>query len=216
VFVDQFNFVDTTPAFRHNSRLHGEPEIARFMGLGLDWLLRKTLGYAIWSLDAYEANLLINSRFREGLRGWRAAGQVGAREEPGIGLQDGASLAQAVFSPWNPGGASPEVPFTVRLRASQAASGGARLRVRLLADGAAPVEQTVELGAEPAVREWQWPMRLRFDLELRAEGGPVRLEEVSVFNHVQEAALHDPRGAPLGRRAEVVAAVNQRWIGPGG
>jgi hypothetical protein len=77
-----------------------------------------------------------------------------------------------------------------------------------------PAEQTLELGAHPVLREWQWPMRLHFHLELRADGGPVRIQDISVFNHVQEAALFDPRGVPLGRRAEVVAAVNRRWIRP--
>lgn len=211
LFVDQFNFVDTTPAFRRNTRLADEDAIAQFVHDGLDLLLRRTLGYAIWSLDAYEANLLVNSRFRDGLRGFCAIGLVEVRAG-GVVLHAGSSIEQAVHAEWNPGNASPEVPFTVRLHCRQ---GAVRVRFEPLAGEDPPHERIVHAAAG-GPEEWRWPWCVAFRLSIAAVGGPAQVAAVAIFNHVQEAALFDPRGRPLGRRAEVVAACNRRFVLPPG
>lgn len=248
IFFDQFNFVDSTPAFRHNSRLAGEPEIATFLTRALGLLREQSLGYALWSLDAYEANVLRNARFERGLAGWqRGEGAEGSEAAPGTGaggdtasgasaradaasgarvqldpatrdhfatLAPGASLAQAVRAGWNPGVATPDVPYTVRLRARSA--GGGTLEVRYRADGAddaSTVAQPVVPGPAWQTFAWQVPFAPAFRITLAARGdGAVDVDDVTVFNHVQEAALFDPLGRALGRRPDVVAAANREWL----
>lgn len=235
VFFDQFNFVDSTPAFRHNSRLAGEPEIATFLTRALILLREQSLGYALWSLDAYEANVLRNSRFERGLADWQEGGDVAvagastpsatiagvsvqldpATQDHFATLPPGASLQQAVRAGWNPGVATPEVPYTLRVRARGA--GGGTLEVRYQREDGAADAPVVSHAVVPEdawrTYEWQVPLAPACRIVLAARGdGAIDVDDVTLFNHVQEAALFDPLGRPLGRRDAVVAAANREWL----
>jgi hypothetical protein len=225
VFFDQFNFVDSTPAFRHNSRLAGEPQIATFLAQALNLLGEQTLGYALWSLDAYEANVLRSSRFEHGLDDWHVVGASGgaagvevrvdaATNDHFATIAPGGTLAQDVRASWNPGGATPDVPYTLRLRARAA---GGTLDVRWEgAGGQVPAAaHVVTPGAAWQLFEWQVPFAPAGRLTLAARDGVVDVDDVTLFNHVQEAALFDPRERPLGTRPEVVAAANRARFGGG-
>jgi hypothetical protein len=229
IFFDQLNFVDSTPAFRHNSRLAGEPEIADFLRRALPLIQQQSLGYALWSLDAYEGNVLENSRFERGTASWQSSASaeptdgVAIRTDPltrdhYVSLAPGASIAQSVRAGWNPGTATPDVPYTLRVRARSAAGGA--LEIRYQRPGALGAEPTTPTTIAPHAEWGAFQVQVPFSPECRVVfastgSAPVDLDDVSLFNHVQESALFDPEGRPLGRRAEVVASANRRWSGAG-
>lgn len=225
IFFDQFNFTDATPAFARNSRLNGEDEIARFIQSGLRELHEHSVGYAIWTFDAYEANVLFNSSFELGLEGWTSeTGERGpepgstfdeTRQEQIASLQPGASLRQTVHAPWNPGVADPRRPLTLRLATRSTPGGRLMATVEVPRGSGWSVAQKKRI--EPSGDGWtefetELDYRTTLRLTLRSTGSvPVSVDEVTLFNHVQDAAVYGPRGERLGRRADVLGRINAAW-----
>jgi hypothetical protein len=218
IFLDQFNFVDSTPAFRNNSRLGSERAIAQFLQPALAELYRRALGYALWSLDRYEANVVYNSSFESGLDEWElldgACGDVrddAQRGERHLHLRPGCTVRQLVSAPWNPGAASPEVPYTVRLRV-RGSGGTMHFETE---DG--PSWKETAIRSFTASTEWTeveltLPFAPRFRVGIVAtSAGDLDVDDVTVFNHTQDAALCDTRGRPLGRRVQTVTGEVARW-----
>ena len=226
IFFDQFNFVDSTPAFRHNSRLAGEPEVATFLAGAMRLLREQSLGYALWSLDAYEANLLRNARFEGGLVDWQSGATDAVADQVVVHLDEATrdhyaslaprtSLLQVVRAGWNPGVATPDVSYTLRVRARSAAGGTLEVRYNPEAGGSTNslLSYTVAPGEAWQTFSWQVPFAPACRVTLAATGDAVvDVDDVTLFNHVQEAALFDPLGRDLGRRADVVRAANDEWL----
>jgi hypothetical protein len=225
IFFDQFNFTDATPAYKMNSRLKGEDEIARFLEAGLRRLHEHSVGYAIWAFDAYEGNVLFNSSFEVGLASWTSElGEGGEevrssfdeqRQEQFVTLPPGASLRQTVHAPWNPGVADPRQPLTLRL-ATRSNRGG-RLTATVEVPRGTGWRTVHEKRIEPSGNAWteletELDHTVALRLTLRSTGSvPVAVDEVTLFNHVQDAAVYGPRGETLGRRAEVMGRINAAW-----
>ena len=219
LFFDQFNFVDSTPAYRHNSRLENETEVATFLSRALPLLREQSLGYALWSLDAYEGNVLYNSRFEQGLERWQPMDGVDVGvgpdgEEHYAALPPHTSITQDVRAGWNPGVASPEVPYTLRLRARGAA--GSALTVSFDpygGSGGGATSRTIHPSEEWSVFTWEIPFAPGGRLTVSSTGdAKVEADDFSLFNHVQELALFDAEGQPVGQRDRVVARENARWL----
>jgi hypothetical protein len=132
-----------------------------------------------------------------------------------VSLASGASIAQSVHAGWNPGTATPDVPYTLRVRARSAAGGALQIRYeRGNAEGADPKPTEIAPRSEWSTFQIQVPFSADCRVVFASTGSaPVDLDDVSLFNHVQESALFDPNGRPLGRRAEVVASANRQWSG---
>jgi len=137
VFFDQFNFIDSTPAFSRNTQLRDEEAIAQFLEMAHPMLHRRSLGYAVWSLRAYETNMIYNAAFEDELREWAVLGgdpqQAVVFEDPdrlenAVRLEPGAAIRQRVDWGFAPGHRTSEVPFT--LRVFSRGGEGSRLKVR--------------------------------------------------------------------------------------
>jgi len=225
IFFDQLNFTDSTPYFSYNSRLRDEEAIADFLELALTELHQRSIGYAVWSFRAYEAGVLYNPTFEDGLHGWqstqgsttkaRVVMDVVRREHCAL-LDPGAALQRTERAVWNPGCHSPEVPYTLRIDAR--GNPGSRLEVHL--EGLNPEDRgrvsRTSLEIEPT-EDWheyvrEVPFSAVFRLTLESVGdSTVAVDEVTLFNHVQTAAVLGPQGEEIGRRAEVLGRINRSW-----
>lgn len=229
VFFDQYNFIDSTPYFKRNSRLRDEEAVARFLELSLPDIYRRSLGYAVWSFQAYEADILYNSTFEDGLDGWVALEQVPGtvhlvedreRQERCVRIEPGGAIRQAVRAGWNPGVHSPDVPYT--LRAMVRGEEGSRLEVRYEVPAAGAggatawtnvMVKTIDPPAGWQQIETELPFSPNIRLTLASTGGAaLEIDELALFNHVQTAAVYGPRGEALGRRAEVLGRINREWL----
>ncbi len=223
VFFDQFNFVDSTPAFQRNSRLDGEEEIADFLRLGLDQVLKRSKGYALWALREYEGNILYNSSFEDALDSWVGLTRDGdgpeiawdpERREYYVSLPSGVGLVQKVDGTFNPGVHSPEVDFTFRISARTLVNGQMVLRLeKPTSSGQRTVlEERVNLSATWTKYSFAVPFSSpHLRLTIRSEKGKIEIDDLSLFNHVQRAALYDIAGGQIGHRADVVKEMNELW-----
>jgi hypothetical protein len=220
LFFDQFNFVDSTPAFRNNSRLGGERAIASFLQPAIAEIYRRALGYALWSLDRYEANVVYNSSFESDLQAWDLTGNAGcgavrddaARHERYLRLEPGCSARQLVSAPWNPGAATPDVPYSVRLLVRGPDGGRVHFEVEEGTTWKETASRSFAASDGWSTVELEVPFATRFRLAIAASGTDVLdVDDLTVFNHVQDAALFDTRGTPLGRRAQTVTGEASRW-----
>jgi len=221
VFFNQFNFVDTTPAFAHNSRLADEQAVGEFLEQALRTILDKEKGYAFWSLDAYEGNVVDNCTFQRGLEGWEVSGTVevlrgGGGEGNAVRIADGGSIAVTVHAPWNPGLADRETPFTVRAHLRTPDEGRVEFGLETSPNGRDWTEHQAEtdgrLRSTWSTRQAQFPVGRWVRIRIRAHEGTVDLADVSCSNHVQEAALYRTDGSPIGRRPRIVAHANRRLL----
>lgn len=74
LFVEQFLFYDNTPGYSNNAKLI-ENEIGKYLE-NVDSVLEKyTCGYGIWTYHDYKSNMIYNSQFALGLKGWDVIGE---------------------------------------------------------------------------------------------------------------------------------------------
>lgn len=187
IFIDQLLYMDETPGFEHNARLAADQRNDYLVGIG-GILNTYTNGYAVWSYRNYANNAVFNGQFALGAQGWETRGvsivQRGGSSQ--AWLRDGGSIAQDVGH---------------RLSAKQKFEN----HVRFTADSDRPVKLSVTLGGE--TQEVTVDGKGQYDLNYGATeylqvrfraNGDVYLDNVSVYNFVQDGQLYDMDGAELG------------------
>lgn len=186
IFIDQLLYMDGTEAFAHNAQLY-EEERNPFL-TSLPPILRKyTNGYAVWSYRNYGDNAVYNSQFALGNEGWNVHfGQV--EEHNGssqMRLQAKGSIEQTIGS--HVSGAYNHDNI-----------------VRFTADSTRPVTVSVTLGN--ITKEVQVMGSGRYELNFGALGyetvrirsdGEVWLDNIEVYNFVQDGQLYDIDGNEL-------------------
>ncbi|MDD3253847.1 MAG: hypothetical protein PHV18_14965 [Lachnospiraceae bacterium] len=187
IFIDQLLYTDATEGFEHNARLHASHMGAYLTGIP-DTLRRYTNGYAIWTYRNYANNPVYNSQFALGSKGWTVSGGKAAERNDSsqMLLSAGGSLSQKVGH-----------------RISGRNTHENHVRFTADCDGTALI--TVSLGRNSRQIEVQG--KQEYDLNF----GPVSYYEVSfstdadvyldnieVYNFVQDGQLYDMDGNELG------------------
>jgi len=99
IFIDQFNFIDNTPGFSHNTQLL-EKEIPEFINQAKLVLSKNTIGYALWTMTDVKANFIKNGSFERGFSGWQLKKakliQNQDKSEKEIILQNNGQIKQMV------------------------------------------------------------------------------------------------------------------------
>lgn len=200
VFIDQLLYMDETPGFEHNARLYPEERNAYLVGLP-DILKQYTNGYAVWTYRNYANNLLYNSQFALGDRGWRVVnGRVEEREgSRQMKLYSHGSLEQS-FAYRNIG----------RI--------GDDTHVRFIAESQRPVTISVSVGEKKMNVQVQG--RQQFDLDFGKQeytqvvfstDGEVYLDNLYVYDFVQDGQLYSMDNDELGCLAGV-QTLNQELL----
>ena len=186
IYIDQLLYMDMTPGFEHNARLLEDERNAFLTGIP-DILEKYTNGYAVWTYRNYANNGLFNSQFALGSTGWNTRGativQRGGSSQ--ARLQKGGSISQDAGS---------------QISRKQEFEN----HVRFTADSDKPVGISVILGGvtKQLTINGKEQIDLNFgyleydQVEFRADGD-VYLDNICVYNFVQEGELYDLDGNEL-------------------
>lgn len=186
IYIDQLLYVDSTEEFSHNAQLI-ESERNLFI-TSLPNILRKyTNGYGVWSYWNYTNNPLYNSQFALDSWGWETS-------RASVVDRDGSRQMRIEGS----GRISQEVGSRISGKATHSN------HVRFTADSDAPVTLYVKLGN--VTKEVQINGTGQYDLdfgrlgyeavEFRG-GGEVYVDNIHVYNFIQDGMLHDLDNNPL-------------------
>lgn len=186
IFIDQLLYMDATEGFSHNARLHDSHRGAFLTGLPAT-LRSYTNGYAIWTYQNYTNNPVFNSQFALGLRGWEVRG--------GTTVQRNGSSQIKLLSD---GEISQKVGHRIAGRNTH------ENHVRFTADSDGPATVTVSLGRNTRQVEVEGPQQ--FDLNFGEVSyyevgfktdGDVYLDNIEVYNFIQDGQLYDIDGNEL-------------------
>src|SRR5207253_765843 len=145
-----------------------------------------------------------------GLQAWELSGETpigecgevrddAQRHEHYLRLQSGCAARQLVYAPWNPGAATPDVPYSVRMSVRGSEGGIVRFEIDDGRSWKEAVSRSFAAGQGWTEVELAVPFAARFRVGIAPAGtGWLDVDDVAVFNHVQDAALFDGRGRPLG------------------
>ena len=205
--VDQFNFIDETPAYKGVHAEIEDVEISDFLQLAVPMLRQKSRGYGVWAHRDYRQNVLFNARFLMGLTGWEIpAGRVRARGGVGARMAGGAVLRQFLPSPVS--GLQRSVGFS-SLRLVLAVRGAvhrARLQVRINAGywqvvqfGDTHGEGLADIGVD-----FGSVMADGLILEIRNTGSSVDVESLALFHWVYRGGIRREDGTPARHHQAVV------------
>lgn len=188
IFIDQLLYMDGTEAFADNAQIVDE-ERNDFI-TSLPAILNKyTNGYAVWSYWNYTNNAVYNSQFALGLRGWDTsrAAAVTRTDSSQIMLENSGRISQKISH---------------RINGKKTHDN----HVRFTADSDSPVNLSIQLGnvtKEITVNgKQQYDLnfgKLDYDnITFRSGDGIVYVDNIDVYNFIQDGQLHDIDGAELG------------------
>lgn len=97
--INQFNFIDETPAFKGVHAEIAEEELPQFMQGAAQLLQSRSIGYGLWAYRDYYQNLLYNPAMARGIMGWNALSKgvkfpSSAKKGRFLLLKKGAALEQ--------------------------------------------------------------------------------------------------------------------------
>jgi len=196
IFIDQFNFIDNTPGFEHNTGITAE-EMPNFLTGVADILRHNTVGYGMWTLRDVRANALKNGIFARDYPCWKLENSeiVSDSNSQAVLLSSGGKLSQLLA--WCVG--VPYVkdkPFQLDFRL-KTADGTGKLKLAVLHKNA--VIHTITIIPEPNA-EWQAihleniPFYLDHELQLENLGSPILVADFYLYQIWQENGIIDAQG----------------------
>jgi len=187
IFIDQLLYMDGTEAFAANAQIE-EEERNDFI-IALQAILNKyTNGYAVWSYWNYTNNPVYNCQFALGLRGWDTSRATAVTRDNSsqLMLESSGRISQKISH---------------RINGKKTHDN----HVRFTADSDSPVTLSVQLGnvtKEITVNgKQQYDLnfgRLDYDkITFRSDNGIVYVDNIDVYNFIQDGQLHDIDGTEL-------------------
>ncbi len=186
IFIDQLLYMDATEEFSHNAQLYDSERVPYLTALP-PVLRRFTNGYAVWSYRNYTNNPVYNCQFALGTRGWETS-RAKVRQLDGsnqIYLDNGGSISQQIGH---------------RIAGKRSHDN----IVQFSARSNKPVTVAVTLGQQTkevqVMGEGQYELnfdRLEYDVITFRTYGDVYLDNINVFNFVQDGQMYDIDGREL-------------------
>jgi hypothetical protein len=210
LFIDQFNFVDNTPGFERNTRIRSD-ELIAFLEQTASLLETHSSGYGLWTFADVPANVIANGSFELGFNDWKREGKITLIKSPGaqgnqVQLAAGAELSH-------------NLPPNIWVRsdrdifASTVSAGTfpARLSLEVFRPGEGLLYRRNVTVTEPgSLRFTDLPRtKVGDSLKLRVEKGILIIDDLMLYNTVQENGIYDLNGRPHSFR-DAVVAINRR------
>ena len=199
--LEQFNFIENTREYQGRHAKIDEAAIGDFLAGAAPLLVERCGGYGIWAPRDYRCNVLYNSAFLDGARGWDldAASRV---DDQGVTLNGGATLQQQLEPriAWIPR-MHPFESLRLELRVRPGLlPRGRRLRARLNGGEWATLEREGRglLGAQVPIDFDGIPADgLRFELENQGTGVTVQRVQLYHLSYAMGLRDHDGRAGPF-------------------
>ncbi|MEG0564790.1 MAG: hypothetical protein RR590_00990, partial [Hungatella sp.] len=187
LYIEQFLYMDNTVGFSHNAQILPEQVPAYILGME-PVLAAHSMGYGLWLYRNYVNNQIYNPQFALGTGGWSCTGNVQIEEIQGTPmalLKNGAGLRQ-------------------RLNGDMRGRKSKEAKVRFRACSVTPCNLDIYFGAQKETIQIQADQvyEVVFSdvvaLEVRFQSrGELYLDDIHVYNHMQEARLYDLDNQPL-------------------
>lgn len=197
IFIDQLLYMDGTEAFAHNAQIV-ESERNDFITALPEILNKYTNGYAVWSYWNYTNNAVYNSQFALGLRGWDTSRATAVTRD---------NSSQLMLE--NSGRISQKISHRINNKKTH------DNHVRFTADSDTPVTLSVQLGnvtKEITVNgKQQYDLnfgKLDYDNITFRSNGVIYIDNIDVYNFIQDGQLHDIDGAELSSM-QAIRTLNQ-------
>ena len=211
IFIDQFNFIDNTPGFEHNTGITAA-EMPKFLAGVADILRYNTVGYGMWTLRDVRANALKNGIFARDYPCWQLknAEIVSNDNSQAVLLSIGGKLSQLLA--WCVG--VPYVkdkPFQLDFKL-KTADGTGELKLTILYEN--EIIYTVNIIPEEN-DVWQdihlenIPFYLNYELCLENLGSPILVADFYLYQIWQENGIIDAKGKPKPFHDDLVALNKQ-------
>lgn len=196
VFCDQFLFTDNTPGFEDNARLE-ESEIDEYLRLMGPVFDENTIGYGVWTYRDYADNIVYNSQFALGLKGWKHYGGVSVETSEGTKMcrmSAGSTLTQDL------GSRNYISPENTKLSMRVKADSEANIRIRLgQSETVVPVsgDMTVNIGL---------PNQERSLLSIHTDKD-ILIDDIKIYSHITKAGIYTKDGEE-GAHLEAIRELN--------
>lgn len=204
IFIDQFNFVDNTPGFDANNKIKPE-ELPEFIEKSFGIIDRKTIGYALWTMQDIAGNCLANGSFERGETGWHINnGKIyfdQVHKEKRLILDDGGTLTQEIHlgAFVSPEAVESGLAFTLNFNAASQSGIPVDLMVKVTDDQGKPVfysSITVPGPEFTPIHFSDIPPIANGSLQINSHNGAVQLDNVELFYRTQENGIYDVQGRP--------------------
>lgn len=210
--VEQFNFIDNTPAFAgHHARI-ADSEVADFLQGAAGLLQEKSRGYGLWSYRDYADSALYNGSFERGTHGWRTAGDVSvitnSDGDQALQMQAGSMISQS-FMPFDRFvslGLSEELKFCANVRRPAHPAS-----LTLSINGASVGELAIDSDNTSCVAidiEKSKQEQIEFSISTDTE---LEVDDLKLFAFVQRLNIYDENGQPGDLRPTIIK-LNKEWL----
>ncbi|RKZ54094.1 MAG: hypothetical protein DRR16_00870 [Candidatus Parabeggiatoa sp. nov. 3] len=202
-FIDQFNFIDNTPGFEHNTSILPD-QIPQFLAGVAPILQSQTIGYGMWTLHDVRANALKNGLFERDYPIWEIDnGEIvfdSATQKKAALLRSNGVLSQLLA--WCVGiPYVKEMPFQLdfKVKSAEDAKTAGEISLVVVYENKIIHQDTVSWQIE---NDWQdihlenIPFYLGHTLKLENQGTPVLLSDLYLYQVWQENGVIDAQGKP--------------------
>lgn len=190
IFVEQFLYMDNTPKFKNNAQIK-DNEVTMYLENVADILIDHTSGYGIWVYRDYSNNMIYNSQFALGNKGWITKGNVYITQSNEDGsmkcyLHPGDEISQNIPSIRNH---FPEQQYCVSFDVSKCID--ADIEVSF-----GNQIKTIKVD-DTGNKQYEFLADDKFDFGIKVISGEIELDNVSVFSFIQEGGLYDYNNSEL-------------------
>jgi hypothetical protein len=216
IFIDQFNFIDNTPGFDRNTKIKPE-ELPKFIEKSFGIIDRKTIGYALWTLQDLVGNCIANGSFERGETGWKINdGKIyfdQVHKENRLILNDGGIVEQEMHLGTfvNPDVVKSGATFTLNFNAASQNGTPVDLMVQVLDPQGIPIfhsAMTVSGSEFMPIHLSGLPLIGNGSLQMSSRNGSIQLDNVELYFMTQENGIYDVQGQPRAFR-DATLAFNQ-------
>ncbi len=207
IFIDQFNFVDNTPGFEHNTKII-PGQVPEFINKSAPVINNGTIGYSLWSMKDVRANYIINNSFERDNQGWQIKnGQLTLGKDNKVHrvrLEDKGELKQHIIiaiPEWGVSSIDREQLFFKFLFKAKSAEGEqpADLKIKISDNKGNSIFQgntAISGNSFTTIAFDKVPVFLDGLLSIENSGGNVVLDEFELYYRDQENGIYDISGNP--------------------
>lgn len=192
IFVDQFLYTDNTPEFARNTKVKRD-ELDDFIRGASEILGKYTNGYGLWVYKDYAANMLYNSQFEVGMKGWEVnRGDVEILEINGdnaLVLKNQGSITQFFVKE---GDFYRKFSKTIKIWFNaNAIDNPTNLTIKI---GSITYNKKINITNKMYKIEIPIEQIDNYNLSFEVEDGTVAIDDIKLFSFVQEANIYTLTG----------------------